>query len=312
VKIESALYKPFGEQSEWLLPGNAAPETKGWIGERFDADAGLQYLNARYYDPELSLFLQPDWFEVTKPGVGTNRFSYSFNDPVNKIDPGGNYSIGSGAELGHDLATKKDGSLNKSLNDAFDWFFGNEKTRTSRHLENARTEFGLAHQAYAETLDPQDEMYQEHLRRAYGEISAIGRSSLAEAWHLVGEDFVDAALGGSLVTSAARATGAAGAETTVFWSGGDKAKAAAAEWAAANGGKTVEMTNVGKALESANLPWEKAKPLWDAASADFARNSSQVVHAFLRDPSVIGIWSRIELPELMRRGVQVIRHEIAP
>jgi RHS repeat-associated protein len=90
VKIEAALYKPFGEQSEWLLPGNTAPETKGWIGERYDADAGLQYLNARYYDPELSLFLQPDWFEVTKAGVGTNRFSYCFNDPVNLSDPNGN------------------------------------------------------------------------------------------------------------------------------------------------------------------------------------------------------------------------------
>lgn len=89
-KIEAALYKPFGEQSEWVLPGNAAPETKGWIGERYDADAGLQYLNARYYDPELSLFLQPDWVEVTKAGVGTNRFSYSFNDPVNLSDPNGN------------------------------------------------------------------------------------------------------------------------------------------------------------------------------------------------------------------------------
>ena len=89
-KVESAIYRPFGEQSEWLQPGNASPETKGWIGERYDADAGLQYLNARYYDPALGLFLQPDWFEVTKPGVGTNRFSYSFNDPVNKIDPGGN------------------------------------------------------------------------------------------------------------------------------------------------------------------------------------------------------------------------------
>ena len=89
-KVESAIYRPFGEHSEWLLPGNASPETKGWIGERYDADAGLQYLNARYYDPALGLFLQPDWFEVTKPGMGTNRFSYSFNDPVNKIDPGGN------------------------------------------------------------------------------------------------------------------------------------------------------------------------------------------------------------------------------
>ena len=93
--MESAIYRPFGEQSEWLLPGNPSPETKGWIGERYDADAGLQYLNARYYDPALGLFLQPDWFEVTKPGVGTNRFSYSFNDPVNKIDPGGNLTYDS-------------------------------------------------------------------------------------------------------------------------------------------------------------------------------------------------------------------------
>jgi RHS repeat-associated protein len=59
-------------------------------GERYDDDSGLQYLNARYYDPELGIFIQPDWFEVTKPGVGTNRYSYSFNDPVNLSDPGGN------------------------------------------------------------------------------------------------------------------------------------------------------------------------------------------------------------------------------
>lgn len=93
MKIESAVYKPFGEQSEWLSPSQSAPEDKGWIGERYDADAGLQYLNARYYDPVLGMFLQPDWFEVTKAGVGTNRYAYSFNDPVNKMDPGGNEVI---------------------------------------------------------------------------------------------------------------------------------------------------------------------------------------------------------------------------
>lgn len=36
------------------------------------------------------MFIQPDWFEVTQQGVGTNRYSYSFNDPVNLSDPGGN------------------------------------------------------------------------------------------------------------------------------------------------------------------------------------------------------------------------------
>ena len=37
------------------------------------------------------MFIQPDWFDVRDPGVGTNRFAYSFNDPVNLRDPGGNW-----------------------------------------------------------------------------------------------------------------------------------------------------------------------------------------------------------------------------
>jgi RHS repeat-associated protein len=71
----------------------ASNETKRFLGERYDADAGLSYLNARYYDPKLALFIQPDWFEVAKAGVGTNRYAYSHNDPVNKMDPGGNESV---------------------------------------------------------------------------------------------------------------------------------------------------------------------------------------------------------------------------
>ncbi|WP_424831376.1 RHS repeat-associated core domain-containing protein [Ruegeria sp.] len=84
------IYHPFGQAQDWTSDLIAAPEDKGYIGERYDAGAGLQYLNARYYDPELSIFIQPDWFEVTQPGVGTNRYSYSFNDPINLSDPSGN------------------------------------------------------------------------------------------------------------------------------------------------------------------------------------------------------------------------------
>lgn len=92
LRTETSSYRPFGEQSEATYALNT-PESKGYIGERYDAGAGLQYLNARYYDPQLGMFIQPDWWEVTQAGVGTNRYSYGFGDPVNSRDPGGHEII---------------------------------------------------------------------------------------------------------------------------------------------------------------------------------------------------------------------------
>ncbi|WP_176832934.1 polymorphic toxin-type HINT domain-containing protein [Celeribacter baekdonensis] len=89
--VKTATYAPYGEAFDEVLDLTRADETKGNTRERFDADAGLQYLNARYYDPRLGLFIQPDWLDPTQPGVGTNRYSYSFNDPVNLSDPNGNF-----------------------------------------------------------------------------------------------------------------------------------------------------------------------------------------------------------------------------
>jgi hypothetical protein len=40
-------------------------------------------------DPVLGRFLSPDTWDPTLPGVGTNRYAYAGNDPVNKSDPGG-------------------------------------------------------------------------------------------------------------------------------------------------------------------------------------------------------------------------------
>ena len=65
-------------------------------GERYDDASGLQYLDARYYDPWLGMFIQPDWWEVMQPGVGTNRYSYSGGDPVNLSDPSGHASSSPG------------------------------------------------------------------------------------------------------------------------------------------------------------------------------------------------------------------------
>ena len=87
--VERRLYLPYGT----LLThtANTLPEEDhAWLGERLDADAGLMHLNARYHDPELGMFTQPDTWDPVIPGVGTNRYAYAAGDPVNKMDPGGN------------------------------------------------------------------------------------------------------------------------------------------------------------------------------------------------------------------------------
>nr|WP_280514467.1 RHS repeat-associated core domain-containing protein [Chthonobacter albigriseus] len=82
----------------------ATGETRAFLGERHDGPGtGLIYLNARFLDPVLGRFITPDWWDpidagvagqggaagVRSSGVGTNRYAYAANDPVNKSDPNG-------------------------------------------------------------------------------------------------------------------------------------------------------------------------------------------------------------------------------
>jgi RHS repeat-associated protein len=83
---EQSRYAAFGEPK---VVNTNSKITKGYIGERADPETGLMYLNARYYDPALARFISPDDWDPTLAGVGTNRYAYSGNDPVNKSDPSG-------------------------------------------------------------------------------------------------------------------------------------------------------------------------------------------------------------------------------
>ncbi len=42
-------------------------------------------------DPLLGRFVSPDDWDPTEDGVGTNRYAYAHNDPVNKADNNGHY-----------------------------------------------------------------------------------------------------------------------------------------------------------------------------------------------------------------------------
>jgi RHS repeat-associated protein len=82
-----ADYGPFGQPL--TSNGSVALQGKGYINERFDPETGLQYLNARYYDPLMARFITPDTWDPDIPGVDINRYAYAGNDPVNGSDPSG-------------------------------------------------------------------------------------------------------------------------------------------------------------------------------------------------------------------------------
>ena len=85
-EVKRTIYLAFGKKE---IQTGTHTESKGYIGQRHDEETGYLFLNARYYDPELARFISPDWWDPNKAGVGTNRYSYSFNDPINKSDENG-------------------------------------------------------------------------------------------------------------------------------------------------------------------------------------------------------------------------------
>ena len=85
--VESVEYTPFGSTSVRAGPTTIPHQ---FTGQRLDAATGLYCYHARYYDPQLGRFTQPDPV-VQHPADPQllNRYSYVQNNPVKFIDPSG-------------------------------------------------------------------------------------------------------------------------------------------------------------------------------------------------------------------------------
>ena len=99
------VFRPLGESAQVTGSAPQDGETIGFIGERAAPEAGLIFLNARWLEPRLGIFLSPDWWDPNLPGVGPNRYLYAEGDPVNKsdrnghsVDPTGGLDRGGAAE----------------------------------------------------------------------------------------------------------------------------------------------------------------------------------------------------------------------
>lgn len=70
-----------------------------FTGREFDAESGLYYYRARYYDPRAGRFIHEDPVGVNG---GLNLYAYVANNPVNYIDPEGKFIhilVGAGASV---------------------------------------------------------------------------------------------------------------------------------------------------------------------------------------------------------------------
>lgn len=103
--IERVAYKPFGEvhrrevrdpNTGQLIVGDMSSSVSpyGFTGQRHDASTGLYFYGGRYYDPQLGRFIQPDTVvqDLSDPQF-LNRYSYVRNNPVNMVDPTGNFAF---------------------------------------------------------------------------------------------------------------------------------------------------------------------------------------------------------------------------
>jgi len=86
VVTRRTAFHPFGDESGRTGSAPDDGEAISFIGERRDDETGLIYLNAPFYDPVLGRFISPDTMMPNEPRVGTNRYAFALNDPINRQD----------------------------------------------------------------------------------------------------------------------------------------------------------------------------------------------------------------------------------
>jgi RHS repeat-associated protein len=88
VKVYSVTtYKPFGTAF-----GTSGTEKFTYAGEMLDSPTGLYYLFARYYDQSTGRFvsMDPKLGKLSAPQT-LDRYTYCANNPINRVDPTGEF-----------------------------------------------------------------------------------------------------------------------------------------------------------------------------------------------------------------------------
>jgi RHS repeat-associated protein len=84
-------YRPYGERL--TNDANSAGNKVWYTSRRQDADTGLVYMGARYYDPVVGRFMGMDPKLFDEANVHSfNRYAYANNSPYRYVDPDGRWA----------------------------------------------------------------------------------------------------------------------------------------------------------------------------------------------------------------------------
>ena len=81
----------YGYDSFGNLVKGSLDKVYSYTGREWDAEAGLYYYRARFYDPEVGRFISKD--PIGFDGGDVNLYSYVGQNPVNFVDPNGKFRI---------------------------------------------------------------------------------------------------------------------------------------------------------------------------------------------------------------------------
>ena len=97
VVIERSVYEPYGE-----LINRPLTDGPGFTGHVQDTATGLTYMQQRYYDPQVGLFLSVDAMTAYDNGDMRflHRYGYAFSNPYKFNDPDGRQARCSGSSCG--------------------------------------------------------------------------------------------------------------------------------------------------------------------------------------------------------------------
>lgn len=175
---ESLVYPPYGHQS----PESGLSSLLGFNGERRDPVTGHYLLGNGYraFNPVLMRFNSPDSLSPFGKG-GVNAYAYCAGDPVNRVDPTGNYIQGlmGWNQPSNFFRTVVDRASSRSrimVRQVRAWY-----RQAARYANTWRPSYAAEEQAYAYKMaDRQHQLSLENLKKVQ-QYPAVARRRAADA-----------------------------------------------------------------------------------------------------------------------------------